>query len=84
MVNIDLPPDDVTALMLRLPASARAGNSFIYAEPALTIPVEWIEAAHAVMAEDGWRVIPLAEPLTPVEKLAAFLSANPDVAALIA
>jgi hypothetical protein len=82
-MKIDLSPDEVTALMLRLPAEARDGGSFIYAEPDLTIPSGWADAATAVMGEDGWREIPVAAPLTPVEKLAAFLSANPDVAALI-
>lgn len=82
-MQIAMPVADVTALMLRLPAEARGDVGFVYAEPDLTIPEAWAEAANAVMAEEGWREPPQVVQASPVEKLAAFLSANPDVAALI-
>lgn len=82
-MQIAMPVADVTALMLRLPVEARGDSGFIYAEPDLTIPEQWEDAAQAVMAGEGWREPPVIAEPSPVERLAAFLAANPDIAALI-
>lgn len=42
-----------------------------------------IAAVEAVMAEEGWQESVVVPALSPVEKLAAFLASNQDIAALI-
>lgn len=47
------------------------------------VPEAHTAAVEAVMAEEGWQESVVVPALSPVEKLAAFVASNQDIAALI-
>jgi hypothetical protein len=83
-MEIDISPDETSALMSRLPPEFRRQDAgFTFVDGVLHVPELAAGAVVAVMETPGWRDQLVAPEVSPVEKLAAFLSANPDVAALI-
>ncbi|CAN7315073.1 hypothetical protein LJR009_001585 [Bosea sp. LjRoot9] len=83
-MQLDIDADSVTGLMTRLPLEAATFRSgIVYENGILSVPEEFASAAKAVMAKEGWQDPLPAPTLSPAEKLAAFLAANPDVASMV-
>lgn len=62
-MQIDLSPDDVSALMAHLPEAARSRDSgFLYDGTMLTVPKAHEAAVKAVMKQPGWQTPPEPVP----------------------
>lgn len=70
---LKITPDQVSALMARLPVEAREpGSGFEYDEGhGLSVPDQYVSAVQAIIAVTGWDARPASVPVDPAAKLAA-------------